>query len=70
MGWQNSAKKERLNLLRIELVVSQSQVRIQSSQTECQQINRHAKSWEPGNLVPGHFWKKSGQISEIKALKK
>ena len=19
---------------------------------------RHAKSWEPGNLVPGHFWSK------------
>ena len=21
-------------------------------------IHRHAKSWEPGNLVPGHFWRK------------
>ena len=31
---------------------------------------RHAKSREPGTLVPGHFGVKSGRFSEIKDLKK
>ena len=29
---------------------------------------RHAKSREPGNLIPGHFEVKSGHFLEIKAL--
>ena len=29
-------------------------------------IYRHAKSREPGNLVPGHFWRKILTFSEMK----